>query len=134
MARRAAAATTQLILALLRKIKKPLSAYDILSRLADDGIKSPPTVYRALEQLQEKHEVHKLAGLNAFVACDHRHGGKNCDHSHAIGFAICRSCGAVAELAHASLDTALSELSQKSGYQFGDTVIEMYGMCQGCKR
>lgn len=132
MTRRSAADTQDLILEILHKARRPLSAYDILGRLAEVGIKSPPTVYRALDQLQEKHTVHRLAGLNAYIACGHQHEGNICAHNHAISFAICRECGQVAELAHTSLDQALSHLSSSSGYSFADTVIELYGVCGGC--
>ncbi len=48
----------------------PTGAYDLLDRLrAHRGGAAPPTVYRALEFLQEHGFVHRLERLSAFVGC-----------------------------------------------------------------
>ncbi len=45
------ASAADLVLKELKKNIKPLSAYDLLEKLRKTGIKSPPIVYRALENL-----------------------------------------------------------------------------------
>ena len=59
-----------LVLEIVWQNHKPLGAYDILAVLAEEGRSAaPPTVYRALEFLQEQGLVHRLSSLNAFVGC-----------------------------------------------------------------
>ena len=49
---------------------KPLGAYDILDKLGEAGFSSsPPIAYRVLDFLIEHGFVHKVQGLNAFIAC-----------------------------------------------------------------
>ena len=51
---------------------KPLGAYEILDLLREEGFAStPPIAYRVLDFLMEQGFVHKIQGLNAFVACSH---------------------------------------------------------------
>ena len=66
-------AKEKLVLAALRRCGKPASAYDLIDDLKPDGVKAPPTVYRALGRLIEAGLVHRLELLNAFVACTHAH-------------------------------------------------------------
>ena len=46
----------------------PLSAYDILDRLRQEGLRAPLQVYRALDKLVERGLAHRLESLNALVA------------------------------------------------------------------
>src|SRR5215218_5796816 len=87
----------ELVLGALAHSDAPLSAYDILDKLRDDGLRAPLQVYRALEKLIDQGLAHRLESLNAFVCCAQAHG-----HSGATtGFAICKSCGRVDEFADA---------------------------------
>ena len=58
---------------LVRQTHCPVGAYEILSKLTQDESKSaqPPTVYRALDFLQEQELVHRLSSINACVGCSH---------------------------------------------------------------
>ena len=56
-----------LVLRTLNGADAPLSAYDILDRLRDDGLRAPLQVYRALEKLIEQGLAHRLESINAFV-------------------------------------------------------------------
>lgn len=83
-----------LALTLLRKQKRPMSAYDILEKLRPSGVRAAPVVYRALEALIKEGLVHRIQTLNAYLAC-------NCssEHDHAISvLTICSQCRAVEEL------------------------------------
>ena len=81
------------VLELVWQSHKPLGAYDILAVLSEtDGRRAPPTVYRALDFLQENGLVHRIASLNAFVGCN------NPEHSHQGQFLICRTCHTAIEL------------------------------------
>ena len=65
------------VLEIVWQSHRPLGAYAILDVLAADGRRAaPPTVYRALDFLQENGLVHRIASMNAFVGCpmpDRRH-------------------------------------------------------------
>jgi Fur family transcriptional regulator, zinc uptake regulator len=118
------------VIALLSGSSKPLSAYEILDKLRPEGIKAPPTVYRALEALIERGLVHRIESLNAFVAChdddDHDH------HNHSAQFAVCRSCGSVTELHDQRITELLSELSNKLHFHVEREMLELLGQCQQC--
>lgn len=91
----------RLVLEILQKSDKPLGAYDLLSALGQSGIKNPPTVYRALKRLTALGLAHRIASLNAFVACQCEHEGS------VVGFAVCKSCKQVEEFEDHSLDDVI---------------------------
>ena len=72
------ASSPELVLRVLQSNVKPLSAYEILEKVKEFGIKSPPIVYRALDTLMKIGKVHKINELNTFIACDCEE-----DHQHA---------------------------------------------------
>ena len=105
---------------------KPLGAYEILEALSGEGYSSsPPIAYRVLDFLMEHGFVHKIQGLNAFIACSHP------NYSHSPAFVICRKCERVAEID-----------DKKSGINFQNpsidnfiiekTTVELTGVCTKC--
>ena len=105
---------------------KPLGAYEILDLLREEGFAStPPIAYRVLDFLMEQGFVHKIQGLNAFVACS------NPGSSHSPAFMICRKCEKVAEL-----DEKISGINLKkstpSNFKLEESIIEMRGICTSC--
>ncbi|NRP75769.1 Zinc uptake regulation protein [Ensifer psoraleae] len=60
-----------LVLAVLQSSEQPLSAYSILDRLREHGLKAPLQIYRALDKLLDAGRVHRLESMNAFVVCCH---------------------------------------------------------------
>src|SRR3546814_18095535 len=64
-----------LVLEVLRTEGRAMTAYQILDVLRDHGLRAPVQVYRALESLLEREGAHRIASLNAFVACRPRHPG-----------------------------------------------------------
>lgn len=131
----------QTILQVLTRAPRPLSAYDILDKLHDTGIKSPPTVYRALDKLAGMGLIHRLASLNAYVACcqhnkstcghDHSHE-HNHDHDHVSQFAICTSCGRVQELESVKLTKLVRQASASFLENISNNVFEVTGTCHDC--
>ena len=80
------------VLEILLEAHAAMGAYDVLERLAAEGLGSkPPVAYRALAFLTEQGFAHRIERLNAFVACAHPGA------VHDPAFMICRGCGAVAE-------------------------------------
>ena len=105
---------------------KPMGAYEILDLLREDGLAStPPIAYRVLDFLMKEGFVHKIQGLNAFVACSHP------GSSHSPAFMICRKCEKVAELDKKVSGLNL-EKSIPSDFSVEDTVVEMRGICTSC--
>ena len=61
------------VLAIVAERHGAVGAYEILERLAEDEGRrpAPVTVYRALDFLIDQGLVHRVASLNAYVACPH---------------------------------------------------------------
>lgn len=115
-----------LILEALQKSDRPLSAYDQIERLHDQGVASPPTAYRALRRLTEVGLVHRIESLNAFVSCPHA------NHAAAAAFAICSSCGMVAEFHAEAVRSHLDAWAKDTGFRLERVVMEVSGRCDRC--
>ncbi|PXF30711.1 Fur family transcriptional regulator [Pokkaliibacter plantistimulans] len=116
------------VLELIWQSHKPLGAYELLPQLAQDGYNSaPPTVYRALDFLQEQGLVHRIASLNAFIGCTspaHRHTGY---------FFLCSQCGAALEINCDAIDTAIHSQASEQGFQIQHQTLEVVGLCPACQ-
>ena len=82
----------QLVLQLLQASGKPLSAYEVLDRLREQGTQwQPPTVYRALDYLVEQGLAHYLQSIQKYVVCPQQ----GCEQFSQL--LICVQCGQVQE-------------------------------------
>ncbi|MCZ4273936.1 Fur family transcriptional regulator [Maritalea porphyrae] len=107
----------------------PLSAYDLLDQLRDQGLKAPLQIYRALEKLQEIDLVHRLESMNSFVAC----AQPNCHaKTGLVAFAICEKCGVVSEFSDEVVQTRLAAWADERSFTTTKTSLEIRGLCQGC--
>ena len=115
------------VLAVLRRCRDPMSAYDVLGVLREANPRiAPPTIYRALSALREGGRVHRIESLNAYIACQ-------CDrHQNASVLSICDACGAVEECVATDLLPLLSSIVGKSGFAPMRHVIEVHGVCGLC--
>lgn len=118
----------ELVLGTLAHADGPLSAYDILDRLRDEGLRAPLQIYRALDKLTERGLAHRLESLNAFVCCADAHGHQR----GATAFAICDRCGRVDEFVASGIDAPLAEWAAGSGFTPQRTTIELRGVCAAC--
>ena len=117
------------VLGLILDADAPTGAYDLLHRLqVSRGGAAPPTVYRALDFLQDQGLVHKLERLSAFVGCVAH------EQEHAAQFLICRRCGRVTELEDPGLAHALDDAAQRLGFAVVKATIEAEGECADCVR
>jgi len=115
------------VLGLILDSEAPTGAYDLLERLRTvRGPAAPPTVYRALDFLQEQGLVHRVERLSAFVGCVAH------DQEHAAQFLICRTCGKVTELEDPELAHALEDAAHRLGFSVGKATIEAEGQCAAC--
>jgi len=116
----------QQVLEVLQAGGRPLSAYELLDRLREAGIKAPPTVYRALNQLIDAGQVHRLESVNAYVACRHRH------HHGIAAFAICDDCGTVTEFEDADIVAGVQGWAARMGFAVTRSAVELHGCCADC--
>lgn len=116
----------RLVFDALRQSDKPLGAYDLLAALGASGVKNPPTVYRALKRLVTLGLAHRIASLNAFIACDREHT------TDVVGFAVCKTCGQVEEFDDQLLDAVILRLGEKCRFQTEQRVVELVGVCRNC--
>jgi len=118
----------ELVLRMIWSSHKPLGAYDLLPALANAGFNSaPPTVYRALEFLQELGLVHRLASLNAFIGCTHP------DSAHSGHFFICKQCKQAHEITSPELSLTLQTHAQQLGFSIEQETVEVLGICPECQ-
>lgn len=116
------------VLELVWHSHRPLGAYELLNQLTAEGHKpAPPTVYRALEFLQEQNLVHRIASRNAFIGCAHAGA------AHVGYFLLCEACGNAEELAHGSaLAAAVAAAAAHAGFQIHRQTLELTGLCRHC--
>ncbi len=118
----------QRVLELIWQDHEPVKAYDILDKLKQSKSSSaPPTVYRALEFLQDEGLVHKIESLNAYVGCS---DPKNI---HKGQFFICHDCSFVAELDDGEIRHLLQKKAKRFGFEINDEMVEIKGYCQECR-
>jgi Fur family zinc uptake transcriptional regulator len=133
------------VLRLVLAAEQPVSAYVLLDRLrAERPGAAPPTVYRALDFLQEQGLIHKVERLNAFVGCaeaghhdhghDHHACGPECDVpvGHPHQFLICRRCGATQEISDAAVIAAVTAATARAGFAALHATVEVEGICGRC--
>jgi Fur family zinc uptake transcriptional regulator len=114
------------VLGALKTSDQPLSAYDILERVRNSGIRAPMQVYRSLERLESLGMVHRIEALNAFVACSET------AHGHKPGFVICRDCGMVKEFEDGRLGDIVNHAAGK-GFAVEEISVEVLGHCGDCR-
>ena len=114
------------VLRLLLESTAPAKAYDLLANLDGEGSAKPPTIYRALDFLQETGLAHKIESLNAYVACGHA------SHNHSAVFLICDTCHGAEELHATATNEALDAETTAAGFQMSRAVVEVRGKCRDC--
>lgn len=119
----------QQVLELVWQSHEPVKAYDILDKLKQGKSSSaPPTVYRALDFLQDEGLVHKIESLNAYVGCG------NPKDQHQGQFFICHDCGSVAELDDDDIRDLLQKKAKRFGFAINDEMVEIKGYCLECRK
>jgi Fur family zinc uptake transcriptional regulator len=115
------------VLTLIWESHAPVGAYAIMEMLRKEGRNAmPPTVYRALDFLQEQGLVHRIASLNAFIGCN------NPTEAHATQYLICRRCGTVAEIENGAIGGAIAASARELGFDMTGQTVEIAGICRDC--
>jgi len=114
------------VLELVCRAARPIGAYEILDQIRDGAPAAPPTVYRALDFLQEQGLVHKLETQHAYVGCTHP------EHPHMSQFLICADCGDVTELENEAIAGSLRSVAAETGFEPRRPIVEVIGTCSTC--
>jgi len=117
------------ILKLVWKRHEAIGAYEILADLAKKRERpAPPTVYRALDFLQDAGLVHRLDSLNAFLGCAHP------ESPHAGQFLVCNQCKHVEEIEDPVISRRFRERAQSFGFRLEDSAVEIKAICTECAK
>lgn len=117
------------VLELIWASHQPSKAYDLLDAIRNESFSAaPPTVYRALDFLEEAGLVHRIESLNAFAGCESSHTGGQ------PMFLICRQCKRVAELPDQAVEQAISHAASRADFAVERETIEISGLCNSCAR
>lgn len=115
------------VLSLLLDADQPLAAYELIARMqALRGPTYPPTVYRALEFLEQAGLVHRINSRKAYVAC------RSAGPRHRPVFLVCRQCNTATEVSLREAETLLQTLAQSAGFECEQIVQEVQGRCRAC--
>ena len=120
--------TRKEVFRILTRQEGAIGAYDLLDLLKSAVPNAkPPTIYRALDFLQEQGFVHKIASSNSYVLCSHF------EQQHPAQMLICKDCGSVQEIHSAGVDSAMLEQAHQHGFDVHHQTIEAHGLCHNCK-
>jgi Fur family zinc uptake transcriptional regulator len=117
----------QLVLNILKKNTKGLTAYEILSRLQKIKFVQPMTIYRSLKKLIDQGLIHKSNHKKTFHLCN---SGKKYNHNPAL--AICKDCGSTEELNPKLFSKVLKHITSKRKYNFSHYELEISTLCKEC--
>ena len=117
------------VLELVCRNQQPVGAYALLDDLRTEGRSAaPPTIYRALDFLQQQGLVHRIATNNTYIACAHP------QHSHEGVFLVCSACGHTQEMHTQGVIDAVKRDAAKFDFLVQHAAIEISGLCQRCRR
>jgi Fur family zinc uptake transcriptional regulator len=117
-----------LILNIIKNNSKPLTAYEILSKVQRLKKIQPMSVYRSLKNLQNRGKIHKSNQNKSFLLC--RESEHNLKHNPVL--VICEDCGKTEELVVNSLSKLLFNLKTKANFQFQKFQMEVSSTCKRC--
>ncbi len=118
----------QQVLRLMLEESRSLKAYELLDAMLAIHPKSkPPTVYRALEFLEEEGLIHRLDAVNAWTACIDVNS-----HHHDL-LVVCTQCGKVVEISAPEISSQLKNLIANTGFSLTSNETEIRATCAQCK-
>ncbi|MBM5786709.1 MAG: Fur family transcriptional regulator [Pelagibacterales bacterium] len=117
----------ELVLDTIKHNAKPLTAYEILSKVQRVKKIQPMTVYRSLKNLQSQGKIHKSNQNKKFFLCNENH-----NHNHNPILVICKDCGKTEELEVNIINKLFSNLKTKAHFQFKNFQMEVSSTCRAC--
>jgi Fur family zinc uptake transcriptional regulator len=115
------------VMRLLRRHRKPLTAYQILSELGPTLGRRlyPQTIYRALDDLSAAGHIERIESLKAYTAVDG-------SPSEPRAIFICESCHDAAVIPVPAAAAAIVQASGAQEFVIDHTAIEVKGRCKAC--
>lgn len=116
------------VLELVCRYSQPVGAYTLLDDLREEGRSAaPPTIYRALDFLQQQGLVHRLASNNTYLACAH-------PQTHHEGlFLVCHSCGHTQEIHTQGMVDTAKQHAHHFNFLVEHASVEVTGLCSQCQ-
>ena len=118
---------TNLVLNILKKSPKGLTAYEILNRVQKYKFVQPMTIYRALKNLKIGGQIHKSNKNKTFHLCSNK-----AHHVHNAVLAVCDSCGVAEELKTVVFSKIIKPLKTKNKFNFKKFNLEITTNCKEC--
>ena len=116
------------VLELVCKYTQPVGAYTLLDDLRAEGRSAaPPTIYRALDFLQQQGLVHRLATNNTYLACAHP------QTEHEGFFLVCSACGTTQEVHTQDIVKAVRTYASEFEFAVDRVSVEVTGLCRNCR-
>lgn len=119
-----------LVLELLDKAERALSAYEIKDILDESGEKvDTVSVYRILECLEENHLIHRVLASGKVMKCHLEHEEED-QHEHLI--ISCQGCGSIEEIKFPEVNKIIRRIEKLSTYKIQNHNLEFFGLCSQC--
>ena len=116
-----------IVLNILKKSTKGLSAYAILNKFQKYKKIQPMTVYRALKKLTNEGLIHKTNKNKTFHICN-----TSDIHNHNAILAVCNDCGITEELNTNLFSKIIKQVKSKSKFNFNNYNLEITTNCKEC--
>jgi Fur family zinc uptake transcriptional regulator len=116
-----------LVLNILKKNSKGLTAYQILERIQKFKFVQPMTIYRALKELNDKGLIHKTNKNKTFHLCN-----TSGSHEHNAVLAVCNDCGVAEELKTKLFSKVIKHVKSKKKFNFNNFNLEITTTCKEC--
>ena len=116
-----------LVLSILKKNPKGLTAYQLLNRVQKFKLVQPMTIYRALNDLSKKGFIHKTNKNKSFHLCNISE-----IHEHNAVLAVCNDCGVAEELNASLFSKIVKHVKSKNKFNFDNFNLEITTTCKEC--
>jgi Fur family transcriptional regulator, zinc uptake regulator len=116
-----------LVLNILKKNPKGLTAYQILNRVQKFKFVQPMTIYRALKNLTDDGLIHKTNRNKTFHLCNDAS-----EHDHNAVLAVCNDCGIAEELNTNLFSKIIKRVKSKKKFNFNNFNLEITTTCKEC--
>ena len=116
-----------LVLNILKKNTKGLTAYQILNRVQKFKLVQPMTIYRALKNLTDDGLIHKTNKNKTFHLCN-----TIGEHDHNAVLAVCNDCGVAEELNTNLFSKIIKHVKSKKRFNFKNFNLEITTTCKEC--
>jgi Fur family transcriptional regulator, ferric uptake regulator len=126
----------RLVVEMLDRSDKALSAYEIKYLLDEEGEKiDTVSVYRILETLEEHHLIHRVLTTGKVKKCqlEHESDCHLAQEEHCHHLLICQKCDAIEEVHCPGTNSLVKELERMANFRIQSHNMEFLGLCARCE-